>query len=190
MIDELILASQSPRRKELLEKCGIPFSCDPADLDESIDPSCTLTEEIRRLALRKAEEVLRRHPRATVIGSDTVVAIDGEVLGKPADDAQAAEMIRKLQGRTHQVITGLAIISENRRYTDVSVSDVTFSQMNEDEIRLYVASGECSDKAGAYAIQGLGGRYITEIRGDYYSIMGLPLHLVYAELQRIREDHY
>lgn len=189
MIKELILASQSPRRKELLEKCGIPFSCDPADLDESIDTSASLTEEIRRLALRKAEEVFRRHPQATVIGSDTVVAVDGEVLGKPADDIQAAEMIRKLQGRTHQVITGLAIISKNHRYTDISVSDVTFSKMSEEEIRLYVASGECRDKAGAYAIQGLGGRYVTEIRGDYYSIMGLPLHLVYAELQRMETEH-
>lgn len=182
---KIILASQSPRRREILEKCGISFTVEPADLDESINDSRPLQEEIMRLAERKAESVLQRHPDAVVIGSDTVVTIDHRVLGKPKDKQQAHDMLKSLQGRTHQVITGLAILSREHTFTDVSISDVTFCRMSDEEIDRYISCGECMDKAGAYGIQGTAGRYITEIHGDYYSIMGLPLHIAYRELSKI-----
>ena len=180
---KLILASQSPRRKELMEKCGLHFTVEAADIDETIDPAKDLREEVKRLAQGKAETVLRKHPQAVVVGSDTIVVIDGEVLGKPTDEEDAAAMLRKLSGRTHQVMTGLCIVSSRRLFSDVSVSDVTFEYMDEDEIISYVRSTEPMDKAGAYAVQGIASRYIKEIRGDYYAIMGLPLSMVYETLK-------
>jgi septum formation protein len=182
---KLILASQSPRRRELLEKCGIPFICEPADIDETITEGNDLSDEIRRLSRRKAEAVLALHPDAVVIGSDTIVAIDGKVLGKPQDRSEAKQMLQMLSGNTHQVITGLCVISSSRCFQDVSVSHVTFAPLSSDEIDAYVSSGECDDKAGAYAIQGGAGRFITNIDGDYYAIMGLPLNSVYEELKNI-----
>ncbi|MBE6129817.1 MAG: septum formation inhibitor Maf [Erysipelotrichaceae bacterium] len=182
---KLILASQSPRRRELLEKCGLPFICEPADIDETIAEGNDLSEEIKRLSRRKAEAVLALHPDAVVIGSDTIVAIDGKVLGKPKDRNEAREMLQMLSGNTHQVITGLCVISSSRCFQDVSVSHVTFAPLSADEIDAYVNSGECDDKAGAYAIQGGAGRFITNIDGDYYAIMGLPLNSVYEELKKI-----
>ncbi len=184
---KLILASQSPRRKELLEKCGIPFETEPADIDETLSAEGTLEEQIRILSRRKAEAVLKLHPEAVVLGSDTIVAVNGEILGKPADEAEAAVMLRKLAGNTHQVITGVCLISRQREYTDVSVSDVTFAPMSDKEIAEYISTGECMDKAGAYGIQGYGGKYITHIKGDFYAIMGLPLNLVYEEMKNINE---
>ena len=182
---KIILASKSPRRKELLEKCGIAFACMPMDTDESLEEGNTLEEKIRLLSERKAEARLAVNPDAVVIGSDTIVTLDGEILGKPADHEDAKRMLRELSGRTHQVITGVCIVSSKRKYSDVSVSDVTFAPLSEEEIDGYVSSGECDDKAGAYAIQGIGGRFITHISGDYYAIMGLPLNLVYEELKNL-----
>lgn len=185
VMKKLILASQSPRRRELLEKCGLPFICEPADIDETIAEGNDLSEEIKRLSRRKAEAVLALHPDAVVIGSDTIVAIDGKVLGKPQDRSEAKQMLQMLSGNTHQVITGLCVISSSRCFQDVSVSHVTFAPLSSDEIDAYVSSGECDDKAGAYAIQGGAGRFITNIDGDYYAIMGLPLNSVYEELKNI-----
>lgn len=182
---KIVLASKSPRRKELLEKCGISFIADPADIDETIDESLPFEEAIKQLSFRKAEAVLKRNEDAIVIGSDTIVTIDGEILGKPKDHADAKKMLSLLQGRTHSVITGICILSKNRCYQDVSVSEVTFAEMEEKEIETYIATGECDDKAGAYGIQGCGGRYVTEIKGDYYAIMGLPLNKVYEEMKNI-----
>lgn len=184
----IILASQSPRRKELLEKCGFPFITEPADIDETLNNALSLEEAIQELAARKAEHIFKNHEDAIVIGSDTIVTIDGEVLGKPKDEADAFAMLKKLQGRTHSVITGIAIFTNEEKWTDVSVSHVTFDKMDDAEIENYIATGECSDKAGAYAIQGYGGRYITHIEGDYYSIMGLPLSKVYAQLIKIAQE--
>lgn len=184
---KLILASQSPRRRELLEKCGIPFTCEPADIDEAIDDSRDLADEIRRLSRRKAEVILVRHPDAVVVGSDTIVAVNGRVLGKPADREDAARMLKMLSGNTHQVITGLCVISDRKIFQDVSVSHVTFAKLSDEEIRDYVSSGECDDKAGAYAIQGGAGKFITNIDGDYYAIMGLPLNSVYEELKNMSD---
>lgn len=180
----IVLASQSPRRKELLEKCGVSFTCDPADIDETMDTRNNLHNEIQNLAYRKAEEVLKRHPEDLVIGSDTIVVLAQEVLGKPKDEEDAFRMLKELQGNTHEVVTGLCFLSKKRKYTDVSVSKVTFAPMSDTEIKDYIATGECMDKAGAYGIQGFGGKYITKIEGDYYTIMGLPLNLVYEELKK------
>lgn len=185
----ILLASQSPRRKELLEKCGFPFITEPADIDETLNPSLSLQEAIRDLAARKADHIFRKHPDAIVIGSDTIVTIDDEVLGKPKDDDHAFAMLKKLQGRTHDVITGIAIFTSEEKWSDVSISHVTFAAMSDEEIWKYIHTKECNDKAGAYAIQGFGGRYITHIEGDYYSIMGLPLSKVYAKLMHITQQN-
>ena len=182
---QIILASQSPRRKELLEKCGYAFLTEPADIDETINEDQNLCEEIQRLSRRKAEHVLEKHPDSVVIGSDTIVVVDNRVLGKPKDQEDAKSMLKQLSGRAHQVITGICIMSNERGYTDAESSDVHFSGLSDQEILDYIATGECDDKAGAYAIQGYGAKFITRIEGDYYSIMGFPLHLVYEELKNI-----
>ncbi len=182
---QLILASKSPRRKELLEKCGVPFEIDAAEIDETLNSDCSLTDAIMDLSVRKASAVLKRHPEAAVLGSDTIVVIDNRVLGKPHDREEARRMLEELSGRTHQVITGLAFVSSKKTFTDVSVSHVSFAPLSEAEISEYLSTGEADDKAGAYGIQGLAGRFITNIDGDFYAIMGLPLSMVYQELKNI-----
>lgn len=182
---KLILASQSPRRKELLEKCGLPFDIEAADIDETINTQNDLKDEIRKLSIRKAQKVLASHPESIVIGSDTIVVIDNIVLGKPSNRNEAIEMLHKLSGKEHHVITGIAIISNKKTYSDVSVNTVTFETLNDEEIEKYVDTNEPMDKAGAYAIQGIASRYIKKIDGDYYAIMGLPVSMVYEELKNI-----
>lgn len=183
MEKQLILASQSARRKELLAKIGIPFSVDAADIDETIDFSKPIREEIQHLAYRKAKTVFTRHPDGVVIGSDTVVVLDQEVLGKPENNRDAEQMLRRLSGRVHQVITGVCILSSLRCHQEVSVAEVTFASLSEEEIHAYVSGGEPMDKAGAYAIQGKGACFITGIQGDFYTIVGLPVQRVYMELK-------
>lgn len=183
---QLILASQSPRRKEILEKCNIPFQCIPADIDETLQKDVSLYKAVKELSFSKANAILKQYPDAIVIGSDTIVALNGIPLGKPKTKEKAYAMLKRLQGNTHEVITGLAFVSNKKTFKDVSVSKVTFANMTDEEIYAYIDTGECYDKAGAYGIQGYGGRYITHIEGDFYSIMGLPLHLVYKELKNIR----
>lgn len=182
---QLILASQSPRRKEILEKCNILFQCIPADIDETLPKDISLYKAVKELSFSKASAVLKQYPDAVVIGSDTIVAFNGIPLGKPKTRDKAFEMLKRIQGNTHEVITGLAFVSNQKTFKDVSVSKVTFASMTDEEINAYIDTGECYDKAGAYGIQGYGGRYITHIEGDFYSIMGLPLHLVYKELKNI-----
>lgn len=183
MAKPFILASSSARRQQLLKKIGISFSIDPADIDETINPQKPVEEEIQRLAYRKAEAVLRRHPGAIVLGSDTVVYCQKEVLGKPRDENDARRMLRMLSNHRHEVITGLCLLSDQRRYNTVSTAYVTFGPMSEEEIEDYISSQEPFGKAGAYAIQGKAACYITGLEGDYYSIVGLPVHLVYEELK-------
>lgn len=182
---KVILASRSPRRKELLEKCGIEFSCMPADIDETLNQTLPLHQAVEDLSYRKAAAILKDHMDAIVIGSDTIVTLDGVVLGKPKDRHDACRMLQKLSGKEHQVITGLCMISRDRCFRTSSIAKVTFAGLDQEEIEAYVNSGECDDKAGAYAIQGIGGKFITHIDGDYYAIMGLPLNTVYEELKNI-----
>lgn len=182
---QMILASKSPRRKELLQKCDIPFICIPADIDETLKEDVSLEEAIKELSLRKAKTVFNDHHDAIVIGSDTIVTLNNKVLGKPKDDKDAFNMLKQLQGNTHTVITGLAILSDKRTFNTYAKTKVTFAPMNDEEILSYIQTGEGRDKAGSYGVQGFGGRYITKIDGDFYTVMGLPLNIVYEELKNI-----
>lgn len=180
---EIILASQSPRRKELLEEVGLRFRVEPAQIEEHLDESLPITQAIEQLAKEKAMPIARRHPQCIVIGADTLVAVDGLVLGKPADEADAERMLRMLSGRRHQVIGGVALLCGNEEVLFHCVSEVRFFPLREEEIAAYIQSGEPMDKAGAYGIQGTGARFIKHIEGDFYTVMGLPCGRLYQELK-------
>lgn len=186
MPSRLILASKSPRRAELLAQAGIPFEIRAAEIDESREPHEPPVEYVERLARAKAAAV-RRNAGQIVLGADTVVVIDDDVLLKPADTADAARMLRLLSGRTHEVITGVCLQSDGHEFTGAETTRVRFLKLSEDEIAEYVASGEPIDKAGAYAIQGLAGKYIDRIEGCYFNVVGLPLARVFAEYKRLRQ---
>ncbi len=183
---QLILASQSPRRQELLRLITPDFTVCPADVDETLIEGAPLADEVARLAAHKAQAVAEQYPEAVVIGSDTLVVCDGQALGKPADAADARRMLRLLSGRTHEVMTGLALcIPHGRVIKDTVITTVRFAPLEEAEISAYIETGEPMDKAGAYGIQGLGARLIEGISGDYYSVMGLPVRRLYT---RMREN--
>lgn len=173
----LILASGSPRRRELLEKLGVPFEVIVSEADEALQPGLPPEDQAALLANRKARAVAAGLERGHVLGADTIVVRDGEILGKPADDDDAAGMLRRLSGRTHEVITGVALVdamSGGSLFRGVT-SRVHMRPLTEDEIAAYVATGEPRDKAGAYAIQGLGSGLIAGFEGCYNTIVGLPL---------------
>lgn len=178
----LILASASPRRKELLSLITEAFTVMTSDADETLPENIAPESAVRLLAERKAQAVAALHPDDTVIGSDTVVALGDRILGKPADDIDAADMLRLLSGKKHTVYTGVCVIEKNKKSVFVGSAAVKFAELTETEIAEYVKSGECRDKAGAYGIQGYGARYIEYIEGDYYSVMGLPVRQLYKEL--------
>ncbi|MBQ9841181.1 MAG: septum formation protein Maf [Erysipelotrichaceae bacterium] len=181
----LILASASPRRQELLKLCKVPFTVEVSKANEVIDRSLPLTEAIALVAKQKAEEVFSRNLESLVLGSDTIVAIGNEILGKPKDKEDARRMMHLLSGKTHQVITGVCLMCKEETRMFASVADVTFSEMSEAEIEDYISKEEPYDKAGAYALQGEAAIYISGITGDYYTIVGLPVHLVYKHLQEL-----
>ena len=173
---ELVLASASPRRRELLGLITENFTVAPMDTDETLRPGAPLEQEVVRLSRGKAEKAHEMYPHACCIGSDTLVTIDGIALGKPENVKRAREMLRLLRGRTHEVLTGLVVsppAGETR--TLFTRSLVTFRDFREDELEQYLATGEPLDKAGAYGIQGHGALLIDGIAGDYYSVMGLPV---------------
>ncbi len=182
MTKQLILASKSPRRKELLSLCNIPFNTINAEIDEVIDESFSLEDEIVRLSYKKAYEVFKDHKDSIVLGSDTIVTINNKVLGKPIDEEDAKRMLRLLSGNVHKVITGTTFLVDDKVITNCNVSNVYFNKLSEEEIETYINSKEPLDKAGAYGIQGLGGCFINKIEGDFYSIMGLTLNFVYTTL--------
>jgi septum formation protein len=181
----LILASQSPRRQEILSRAGIHFICRPADVSEERIGDEDSREHVRRLARLKAEAVAAA-PGDIVLGADTVVVIEGRILGKPADPKQAAWMLRQLSGRQHEVITGFCLRAGRRRIVDVESTRVRFVPLSDGEIADYVASGEPMDKAGAYAIQGLASKFIDRIEGCYFNVVGLPVALVSRRLNELR----
>lgn len=181
----MILASQSPRRRELLAEAGFAFSAVASSFDESTVVADDPAELVMALAREKAAAVAREHPGEVVVGSDTVVALGDEVLGKPVDDADAARMLRALSGRAHTVHTGVAIVDGTSSDVFVSSTEVVFWDLTDEEIDSYVASGEPRDKAGAYGIQGLGRMLVKEIHGDYYTVVGLPV----AWLARRLREH-
>ncbi len=180
---EIILASKSPRRKQLLALCGVDFKVREADLDEVLDESLSKVQAIELLAYHKALTVWQLHPQSLVIGADTIVLADDEVLGKPNNHEDAKAMLRKLSGRTHQVITGVCMMDQSKQEIFSSVVEVDFCVLSEKEIEDYVNSGEPMDKAGAYGIQGLAACFVKSIRGDYYAVMGMPVSKVYEHLK-------
>lgn len=177
---QVILASGSPRRRELLGLICQDFAVLPSGADETLRDDVPLGEEIMRLAADKARDVLGKTSGArAVIGSDTMVVLGGVPMGKPCDAADARRMLRALSGRTHEVLTGVAVVTDDGTVdTRLSATSVTFYELTDDEIARYVATGEPLDKAGAYGIQGRGALLVQSIQGDYYSVMGLPVALL------------
>jgi septum formation protein len=175
MTPSVILASQSPRRRELLTLAGIAHTVQPADIDESLLPGETPRAYCERLAREKVAAVARDAPNALVIGSDTIVVVDGDVLGKPRDGAEAAEMLARLSGRSHVVMTGVAARWHGAERSAVEEVGVSFHALTSSDIAAYVATREPMDKAGAYGIQGFGATIVSRVDGDYFAVMGLPL---------------
>jgi septum formation protein len=168
----LVLASASPRRRGLLEQLGIPLRIDPAHLDENVRSGEAAEQYVLRLAREKAAAVQVRHPDATVLAADTSVVLDGTVLGKPATADEALEMLRRLSGRKHQVMTAVAVAGAGERLVTATV---TFAPADDTALRWYVSTGEPMDKAGAYAVQGIGGFLVERIEGSHSAVVGLPL---------------
>jgi septum formation protein len=176
---ELILASSSPRRQELLQEIGVPFQVHAANINEDQRPGEAPMEYALRLAREKAQVVLAQYPQSYVLGADTIVVLRGEVLGKPIDHADAARMLRLLSGRAHEVTTAVSLIATGTlEETRASTTKVYFREIAEAEIQQYVAGGEPMDKAGAYAIQGGASRWTDRIEGEFSNVVGLPLSLV------------
>lgn len=184
---KIVLASQSPRRRELMEQMGLCFTVAISTKPEQVEDGLSPAELCQSLARQKAEDVFLNHPDACVIGADTIVVLnDGMVLGKPKDEQDAKRMLSLLEGKTHTVYTGLSICVNGRNTTAYDSTAVTFSRMNEEEIRWYVSTGEPMDKAGAYGIQGLGCRFIERIDGNYFTVMGLPVQVLYQKLKELQ----
>lgn len=186
MTPPLILASGSPRRRQLLGRLGLPFDIEASHIDEEIPGPLPVTALVRDLALRKARTVAGSHMTGVVVGADTAVAVDGTVLGTPVDAADAVRMLRMLRGRRHTVATGVAVvdIDAGHERAAVAVTWVTMRGYTDDEIATYVGSGEPLDKAGGYAVQGAGGGLVAAIDGRLDTVVGLPLDLV-ARLLRV-----
>ena len=191
----LVLASASPRRQEILRNAGLRFVVHPTDIPEVPHPGEAPREFAERMAKEKALAVFRQRPSDTILGADTVVVIDEQILGKPENQADAARMLRLLSGRSHIVITGVGLIGlqpkTGNSKPDTSFQDVrsemtlvTMDSLSDDDIRSYIATDEPMDKAGAYAIQGIASRWISRIEGDYFNVVGLPMALVWRMLKQ------
>ena len=182
----VILASASPRRRELLALVGIAHEVRPADVDETRRPDEPPAEYAERLAREKASAVAGAAPAdAVTIGSDTIVVVDGDVLGKPRDAAEAHAMLARLGGRTHEVVTAVAAVRSGRAVSAVERVRVPFRPLGADEIEAYVATGEPMDKAGAYGIQGYGATIVERVDGDYFAVMGLPVNRLVRVLREL-----
>jgi septum formation protein len=196
----IYLASRSPRRRELLSQIGVRYHLllfrsrpeTPPDVDESMLPNEQPDSYVERVARAKAEAGwkllrLRNLPLAPVLAADTTVALQGRILGKPANRKEAAEMLAALSGQRHEVLTAVALARDDQVDSALSRSEVLFKKLTADEITQYVATGECDDKAGAYAIQGRGARFVMELRGSYSGVMGLPLYETSQLLEKLRD---
>ncbi|MFZ5824263.1 MAG: Maf family protein [Bacillota bacterium] len=173
---QIILASASPRRQELLRQVGLSFLVDPSHVNEEVSEPMDPRHLVEHLALIKAREVASRHPGALVLGADTIVVVDGQVLGKPAGRAEAIAMLERLAAREHQVMTGVALIQGERQAVSHEETTVRFGPLTRAQIERYVDSGEPMDKAGGYGIQGRAAALIQSIAGDYFNVVGLPLY--------------
>jgi septum formation protein len=178
--EKLVLASSSPRRKELLDAAGWPYEAIVAGIDESLHPNEAPAVYVQRLARSKAEAVAARLQAGLVVGADTTVVVENQILGQPENDDDARRMLNLLKGKWHEVLTGVAAVRVGGETTvDYETTRVRFATMTSEEIDWYVATGEARGKAGAYGIQGAAGLFIEEIQGDYFNIVGLPIRLVY-----------
>jgi septum formation protein len=188
---QLILASQSPRRKELLGLFHIPFAVQVADIDEAMDPSKSPQEEVSRVSRLKALAVAG-NSEDVIIAADTIVVLEGNVLGKPVDRRDAIRMLTALSGRDHQVMTGVTVVRGSRILTHTEVTDIHFRPLSQAEILRYVDTGEPMDKAGSYGIQGGAALFVEKMHGDYYNVMGLPVcrlwQMLHAVAPEIMED--
>ena len=188
-MQKIILASGSPRRRELLATAGIPFAVRTSEVDETTslkDPE----EVVKELSCRKCKDVLEQEPPGTIVlGADTIVAMDGVILGKPENEADAKRMLQELQGRTHDVYTGVTIAERRAQFVTQKEcfavrTEVKIGPLSDEEIESYIATGEPMDKAGAYGIQGVFSRHVEQITGDYFNVVGLPVHMVYEVLKK------
>ena len=170
----LILASQSPRRRELLGLTGLDFTIRVADIDETMDLSKAPYDEVARVSRLKALAVARK-PEDVVVAADTLVVCDHQVLGKPRNEADAFRMLRLLSGRDHQVMTGMTVLRGDEAITCTEVTDIHFRDLSDGEIRAYIATGDPMDKAGSYGVQGGAALFVTRLEGDFYNVMGLPV---------------
>lgn len=178
-----ILASQSPRRQQLLQYLQIDFTVISSDVDEIIEEGIPFEQVVMDLAELKAKHIAKDHPDCTVLGFDTLVILNHQALGKPKDRSEAFQMLRMLSGNTHTVLTGCAVVTSTDSITFYDQAEVTFSTMTDTEINEYLDTDEPFDKAGAYGIQGYGARYVQMIKGDFYTVMGLPIHKLYQTLR-------
>lgn len=185
---DIILASKSPRRREILENTKVRFSVKESQVDEIIKANESPKETVMRLAYEKALDVANDNEESLVIGADTIVVINNQILGKPKNEEEAYDMIKLLSGKTHYVITGFALInlSLNKKVIDCEVSQVTFKELSEECIKDYLNTKESLDKAGAYGIQGYGGLLVNNIQGDYFNIVGLPI----SKISDCLKDHF
>lgn len=184
MTPALILASASPRRVALLQQIEVEFEQQVADIDETYQKGETAEEFVCRLSLEKAQAIREKNSREmAVLGADTIVVLAEQILGKPDDKQQAAEMLSLLSGTTHQVMTAVTLITQKETQTRLSISNVTFATLDKKLIEAYLETGESMDKAGGYAIQGVAGQFVSEMKGSYSGIMGLPLYETRSLLQ-------
>lgn len=192
---KIILASRSPRRKKLLEQIGLPFTVEPSEVSEAYDPDDSPQKIVCELALQKARQVARGKTDALIIGADTLVVLDDTILEKPGTTQEAMKILSRLSGSTHQVLTGVALLKTEKKGNIDAVNtffertDVTFAKLTEDEIHKYVETGSPMDKAGAYGIQDdHGALFVKEIKGDYYNVVGFPLHSFYTILKQFAPE--
>lgn len=185
-VKNIILASASPRRKELLELAGLSFSVQTADVDEKITKGVLPPEAVAQLAKQKAKAVAKNNKSSLVIGADTVVCIDNEILGKPASREEAYSMLRRLSGREHFVYTGVCLVCEEKTISFSEKTSVTFYELSDEEINSYINSGDCYDKAGAYGIQSKGCVLVEKINGDYFNVVGLPIAKTIREIKKLK----
>lgn len=183
---DIILASASPRRSQLLRQIGVSFLVKPADVDETIGPGTNPESAVKKLASNKAQKVAGQHPAALVIGADTIVVLGNKILEKPESPEHAMSMLRDLSGETHTVYTGLALesVQHGISVSDVSSTRVTMDTIQEEDIQSYVASGATMDKAGSYGIQDRGACFVSHIEGDFYTVMGFPLNQFYRLVRK------
>ncbi len=179
----LILASKSPRRHQLMRQLALNFTVRVTDADETMNKSLPPQDEVARVSAVKAAAV-SCDPEDVVVAADTIVVVDGKILGKPADAEEAVEMLRLLSGRAHRVMTGLTVRQGDRAVTHTEITEVCFRPLSDAEIRVYVGTGEPLDKAGAYGVQGMAGSFVECIRGDYFNVMGLPICALTRILRR------